>query len=161
MQSEGSVDILHSFFKGNFMAKLETRRINPIAHVTLLVVAIVIVFEVLVIFGLFELKAQTVAKYAPWAYESFLRLAGEHPESTPRWATIEEPEEADPATAVEANVTGLEPSAIPLLVPTNEVALGSNAVLEASVPLETEPEPIPVAVPTNAPAKLEEIVPVG
>ncbi|MCK4564141.1 MAG: hypothetical protein KAU94_05675 [Verrucomicrobia bacterium] len=143
------------------MAKLETRRINPIAHVTLVVVVIVIVFEVLVIFGLFELKAQTVAKYVPWAYEPFLKLVGEHPESIPRWATVEEPEEAGPTEAVGANMTGLEPSAIPLLVPTNEAALGSNVVLEASVPLETEPEPIPVAVPTNAPAKPEEIVPVG
>ena len=155
MQSEGSVDILPFVFYEDFlMAKLETHRINPIAHVTLLVVAIVIVFEVLVIFGLFELKAQTVAKYAPWAYEPFLKLIGEHPESIPRWATVEEPEEADPAAAAEANATGLEPSAIPVLV--------SNVVLEASVPLETEPEPIPGAVPTNAPAaKPQETVPVG
>jgi hypothetical protein len=120
------------------MAKLETRRINPIAHVTLVAVIVVIVFEVLVIFGVFELKAQTVAKYAPWAYEPFLQLVGEHPESAPRWATVEEPKE-----------TKQEPLAVPLLVPTNETSAVTNAV----------PEPV---APTPAPAaQPKAIVPVG
>jgi len=141
---------------------VETRRINPIAHITTAVVVVLIAFEAVVIFGVFDLQAQTVAKYAPWAYEPFLKLVGEHPDSAPRRAPVEESDESDPSVAAEANATGLEPSAIPVLVPTNEAALGSNIVLKASVPLETDPEPIPVAVPTNAPvANPDEFVPVG
>lgn len=138
------------------MAKLETRRVNPIAQITLAAVVILIIFEVLVMGGVLELKSQTVAKYAPWAYEPFLRLVGEHPDSASRWATVEEVDESDPIVLPEVNVTGLEPSAIPLLVPTNETSVATN-----SVP-EPEAEPIQEVAPTNAPVAVpEEIVPVG
>ena len=144
------------------MEKQETRRINPIAHITLVLVLLLIVFEALVIFGVFELKAQTVAKHAPWAYEPFLKLVGEHPESAPRWASIEEPEEKQAVKATMVGVTGLEPSAIPVLVETNEATLATNLILEATVPLETEPEPVPVSAPIDAPEnEVREIVPVG
>jgi len=36
---------------------------------------------VLVIAGALEIKSSTVARIAPWAYEPFLKLVGEHPES--------------------------------------------------------------------------------
>ena len=144
------------------MAKLETHRINPIAHITLVAVIILIIFEVLVMGGVLELKSQAVAKYAPWAYEPFLKLVGEHPDSASRWATVEEADESDPIILSEVNAKGLEASAIPVLVSTNEMVLEANILLEASVPLETETEPIPVDVPTNAPvADPEEIIPVG
>lgn len=144
------------------MAKLEKRRVNPIAHVASLAVVILIIFEGLVIVGALELKAQAVAKYAPWAYEPFLKLVGEHPESAPRWATVEESEKGGPVELEIANVTGLDPSAIPVLIETNELVLTTNLVIEATVPLEVEPEPIPVAIPTNAPeGELQKIVPVG
>ncbi len=144
------------------MEKQETRRINPIAHITLVLVLLLIVFEALVIFGVFELKAQTVAKHAPWAYEPFLKLVGEHPESAPRWASVEEPEEKQAVKATMVGVTGLEPSAIPVLVETNEAMLATNLILEATVPLDVEPDPVPVVAPTNAPkADPQEIVPVG
>ena len=144
------------------MDKQEKRRINPIAQITLTAVVVLVIFEFLVIFGALELKAQTVAKYAPWAYEPFLRLVGEHPESTPRWASVEEPEEEDAIEATVAGVTGLEPSAIPVLIETNETVLATNLILEATVPMEVESEPVPVAAPTNRPAdKPQEIVPVG
>lgn len=144
------------------MGKQETGRRNPIAHITLLFVVLLFIFEASVIAGIFELKAQTVAKYAPWAYEPYLRLIGEHPDSTPRWVTVEETEEEPAEEIAIANMTGLEPSAIPVLVETNEAVLATNLILEASVPLEVEPEPLPVIMPTNAPSgELEEAEPVG
>lgn len=108
------------------MAKLETRRVNPIAHVTFVAVAILIFFEVLIVFGVFELRSQTVAKYAPWAYEPFLRLVGEHPESAPRWASIDKPKETEmaPTNAVPEPI-------VPVVVPTNAPA----AKLEEIVPV--------------------------
>ncbi len=99
------------------MAKLETRRVNPIAHITFAGVVVLIVFEALVIFGVFELQAQTVAKYAPWVYEPFLRLVGEHPDSVPRQAAVEEVNESEPTVLPEANATGSEPT--PVVAPTN------------------------------------------
>jgi hypothetical protein len=144
------------------MDKLDTRRINPISHVATLAVLLLIVFEVLIIFGALELKAQTVAKYVPWAYEPFLRLVGEHPESAPRWAMVEEPEEFEPVEPVVSGVSGLDPSAIPVLMGTNGVAIASNVLLEATVPLEIDSVPIPVMAPTNAPKPTaEDVVPVG
>lgn len=144
------------------MDKQETRRINPIAHITFVAVAVTVVFEFLVIFGTLELKAQTVAKYAPWAYEPFLRLVGEHPESTPRWASVEEPEGKETVESTVAGVTGLEPSAIPVLIETNETVLSTNLILDATVPQEVEFEPAPVSAPTNRPVdEPQEIVPVG
>jgi hypothetical protein len=140
------------------MSMQEARRRTPIAHITLVLVVLLILFEAVIIFGVFELKAQTVAKYAPWAYEPFLRLVGEHPESTPRWITIEEPEADEPVELAVASVTGLEPSAIPVLIETNESVLATNLVLEATVPLEIEPDPVPISAPTN---EVETIVPVG
>lgn len=144
------------------MDKQEKRRINPIAQITLTAVVVLVIFEFLVIFGALELKAQTVAKYAPWAYEPFLRLVGEHPESAPRWASVEEADEEETVDAAVVGVTGLEPSAIPVLVETDEAVLATNLALEATVPLEVEPEPTPVDVPTNRPVdESQEIVPVG
>ncbi len=139
------------------MGKQETRRRNLIARITLALVLLLIGFEVLVIFGVLELRAQTVAKYAPWAYEPFLRFVGEHPESTPHWATVEEPEDESVESTI-VGVTGLESSTIPVLIETNEAVLATNLVLEATVPLEIDPDPIPTSVPTN---EVEVIVPVG
>lgn len=144
------------------MEKLETRRRNPVAHITLVAVILLVVFEALVIFGALELKAQTVAKHAPWAYEPFLRLVGEHPESTPKWASVEDPAEKEPAESSVASMTGLESSAIPVLIETNATLLATNLVLEATVPLEIDSDPVPVAAPANAPEdESEEVVPVG
>lgn len=144
------------------MGRSETRRINPLANITIVAVLIVLVFECLVIFGALELKAQSVAKYAPWAYEPFLRLVGEHPDSPPRWAAVEEPEAVDSSATSLAAVTGLEPSVIPVLIETNETLLSTNVVLEATTPAEVEPEPVPVLQPALKPEeKSPEIVPVG
>lgn len=129
------------------MKKQNTRRINPVGQVTFIAVVVLIVFEVLIVCGAFELQPQTVEKHAPWAYEPFLRLIGEHPDSTPSWV---------PVALVEpdSNLTGLESLAIPLL-------LSTNVILEASIPFEVDPTPVRVS--TNAPSgdAVEEFVPVG
>lgn len=144
------------------MDKRETRRINPIAHIALIAVLLLIIFEMLVIFGAMELRAQTVAKYAPWAYEPFLKLVGEHPDSAPRRAAIEEVEEDEDDLSTVAGVAGLNPSAIPVLIETDEAGSATNAILEATVPTEAESDPVPVYAPTNRPpVRQEKVVPVG
>jgi hypothetical protein len=127
------------------MKTLDTRRTNPISRAAALAVGILILFEALVIGGVFELEAQTVAKYAPWAYEPFLKLVGEHPASKPRGATIEKPKESDRDPSAIAGVAEFAPAAIPVPVETNEAP----------------PAIIPVPEPVPPPAAPEKIVPVG
>jgi len=137
------------------MAKRETRRINPIAHITLVLVAMLVLLEVFVILGGLELRAQTVRKYAPWAHEAFLRMVGEHPGSKPRWLVNEEPA---PEESAVTDLAGLAPEGIPRLMETNDVVATTNQLIEPTIPPEAEG--IPVLVPTNSPPA-EEVVPVG
>ncbi len=138
------------------MKDRETRRTSPLAKITLALVVVVVFLEAFVIFGGLELRAQTVEKYAPWAYEPFLKLVGEHPGSKPRWLAEQEASAEEPAVA---NVAGLAPEAIPQLLETNAPA-ATNQLIEPTVPQETEA--VPVLPPTNSPAAAEEeVVPVG
>lgn len=145
------------------MEKRETRRINPIAQITLTAVLVLVLFELLIIFGAMQLEARTVAKIAPWAYEPFLKLVGEHPESTPRWAVVEETDESAAADSPVAGVAGLQPMAIPVLTETNAPA-ETNAPPDTDTGNETPsvPEAEPTAAPDKKPSqKPDEAVPVG
>ena len=140
------------------MSKLESRRTNPIAHITLIAVLMLLVFQFFSMVGVLELKAGTVAKYAPWAYEPFLRLVGEHPESAPRWASVEEVEAPPPASPDIVELTGLDSSLIPVLIETNTAALSTNTILEATIPRDVETDP----ASTNRPIEKQlEVAPVG
>ena len=143
------------------MKDRETKRTSPLAKITLGLVGIVVVLEVFVIFGGLELKEQTVKKYAPWAYEIFLRLVGEHSGSMPQWIA-EEPTDAEEPVA--KNVAGLAPEAIPQLLETN-APVSTNLLIEPTVPLETNAlvstnlliEPT-VPLETNAPASTNLLI---
>lgn len=115
------------------MAKVQARRINPIAQVTALVVGVLIGFEALVISGAFELQAPTVAKYIPWAYEPFLKLVGEHPDSAPRLAFVEETKPDGGSSGEPRGLTGFAPEAIPDLSKIPDSPVITNSTLpEAS-----------------------------
>lgn len=144
------------------MDKRNTRRINPVAHFATLAVTALVVFEVLVMAGALELKAQTVAKYAPWAYEPFLKLVGEHPDSAPRLAVVQEDEDADISTLALTGLGDFPPEAIPVLAETNETERAENIVPGPSASLEAEAQPSPTTSTNNLPVFNEnEIVPVG
>ncbi|MCF7864501.1 MAG: hypothetical protein K9L89_06915 [Kiritimatiellales bacterium] len=157
------MDILLLVLKESPMGKINTRRINPVSHVAALAVTMLVVFEVLVMAGVLELKAQTVAKYAPWAYEPFLKLIGEHPDSASRWAAAVEESDAGKEKDAVAYVAGIAPSALPILIETNSVVpQTTNAVPELSVPPEEAVTNLPPVAPVNAPQPgPEDIVPVG
>lgn len=143
------------------MEKLEKRRRNPLAKVAVLVVLVLLVIECGVMFGVYELQGKTVAKYAPWAYEPFLRLVGEHPDSTPRGAAIEEEKKRYRPVSAVADLGGIAPTAFESMIDTN-APLATNVILEASIPIETDVEPEPVTtLPESTPAEVEEAVPVG
>lgn len=140
------------------MSKNESHRVNPVGHVALIAVLILLGFQLLAILGAVELKSGTVAKVAPWAYEPFLRLVGEHPDSKPRWASVEEADQPATSSTDVVALTGLESSAIPLLIETNAAAQSANTILEATTPLDVEEG----SATTNIPAeKLLDVPPVG
>ena len=135
------------------MSELETRRIVPMAYVATTGVVILVVFELLIILGAFELKPATVANVAPWAYEPFLKLIGEHPDSKSK-----EPEEVA-ATNKVVTVAGFSPEELSVTLDP-EVTLPEPVIIEPTVPLEGESMVVPVIVPATV-VDPEEVVPVG
>jgi len=137
------------------MKKKESRRIVPISIVTSTLVLLLAVFELLLIGGVLEIRAATVARIAPWACEPFLKLVGEHPDSgANKNKSKEAPEPASPSSAMDI-ISGF--SADVLLAETN--AVPDTTGIEAAAATNGSPAVEVPMVETNAPPK--EIVPVG
>ena len=112
------------------MSKLESRRIVFASYVAVVAVGVLVIGEVVMLSGLLELQPATVARVAPWAYEPFLKLIGEHPTSrahrgadpqlTPAVMTVEG---FDPGTLS----TPLDPEFVPL----------TNSLIEPFYPVES------------------------
>ena len=143
------------------MSKKQSRRRVPVSAVTMVAVLILVFFEVLVIGGVFSVKASTVARIAPWAYEPFLRLVGEHPESERLQARSRKEQGVDASSGM-ASIAGLntEGVIIELGAPVDEGG-------EVSPDAERSPESATNTVPEGAsvtnpvPERSGEVVPVG
>ncbi len=109
-------------------------------------------FEALVISGAVETKASTIAKVAPWAYEPFLKLVGEHPDSYRKRGDVDSRRDTQPEASAIDMVTGL--SAESLLVETNVVPDIQESMDTTNTPAE------PSATPLSDPEP-EKVVPVG
>jgi hypothetical protein len=132
------------------MKNKEHRRIVPISVVTLVALVILAVFEGLMIGGVVRVKSTTVAKWAPWAYEPFLRLIGEHPDA------LRQKEASTKVPAPEPELTGLDEitgfSSESIGLESNDVpAIAPPEVVEQIEPEVYEP-------PTNSAGK---VIPVG
>jgi hypothetical protein len=133
------------------MKSKESRRLVPVAFVAVVTFAVVFVCEALVIGGVFEMRSSTVAKVAPWAYEPFLRLVGEHPDSNWQGPPSPGPQEARSEMTTLDMVKGLRPDA---------AVEETNGIPEVEPALEPEAEkPAATAETPAAPAK--KVVPVG
>ncbi len=86
------------------MKSIETRRISRVAQLAAVLVGILFLFEIVMLCGIVDLKSDWVAKNAPWAYEPFLRLTGEHPQQREAAA----PEQEVPASPVSEIVVPVE-----------------------------------------------------
>ncbi len=124
----------------------ESRRIVPVSVIATSLVVCLVGLEVLVISGALELKGATVARIAPWAYEPFLKLVGEHPASQVNAKRNEASASSAPLSAMEV-VASFNADA--LLAETNEVQ-----EVEAA-----KPDPEPEEPAQEEPPK--EVVPVG
>ncbi len=100
------------------MKSIETRRISRIAHFTMIAVGALVLFEAAMLGGIVDLRSSWVARHAPWAYEPFLRLVGEHPDSP--WAVRPEQEKSAAASSVSDMVLPAKTDAVPEAVQQGE-----------------------------------------
>jgi hypothetical protein len=142
------------------MKDFESRRIMPLGHVAMVAVGVLVVFELAVAGGMVRLPAGIVAKYAPWAYEPFLKMVGEHPDVIPAWVATQKERENPEKTASTGIGTVAEMGEIPLSVlqEANTSTSAVHSILEPSIPLFSEPEEAEVISPTD---ENGEFIPVG
>jgi hypothetical protein len=131
---------------------------TPVAS---LVFVALVVFELCIIFGALEMDAALVRTHAPWAYEPFLRLVGEHPEQVSKWGirkgTAEKDESGGPGAM--SAIAEFHPEQLAV---TLDAVQQTNAVVEPAEPVEDAPVLEPMVPPTNeAEQPEEEAVPVG
>jgi hypothetical protein len=145
------------------MSKKESRRIVPLSAVAIVAFVMLVVFEVLIIGGVFGVKASTVARIAPWAYEPFLKLVGEHPESESLQESVRGRKEAGAdAPSGMASVAGLNSDKLIIDLDAQTEAgaeVGSEAVLPAGNPSNTVPAGSSITNPI--PERPGDVVPVG
>ena len=88
------------------------RRVVPVSTVALVSVSIVLLVELITVTGFFEhLQTKQVGRYAPWAYDAFLRWVGEHPDELP---PVAKEIETTPQSDAQKDSTSGERSPLPL-----------------------------------------------
>lgn len=125
------------------MTDVEQRRVVPVSMVMTVCFSIMAVLQVAVIAGGLELKSATVQKVAPWAYEPFLRLVGEHPDQL-RYV-VKEGEGGSTSTSSGINtIAGFSPDELEINLENTTAMPSTNVLLEPSIPtVEPEPEEKP------------------
>ena len=140
------------------MKETTARRIVPISIVTMIVFGLMALFQIFVITGGYELEAATVKKAAPWAYESFLKLTGEHPDTRPEW--IKEKKAVNPEIDM-ITIGGIRPEDISVTIE-DQPLTKKKVVIEPTKPIEEKARVIPVSIPkVEKNEKPGEVVPVG
>ncbi|MDF7799903.1 hypothetical protein P4C99_10525 [Pontiellaceae bacterium B1224] len=118
-----------------------------------MLIVILVLFQTIMLSGLYELKSSTVRKSAPWFYPTFLKLVGEYPSArlaaAPQGA--ESAEEKSGPSAM-ATVAGFKPEEFDITIENVE-----SPILE---PAEEAATVIPVSQPEE-PEPVDENIPVG
>lgn len=132
------------------------KRSIPVALKATVVLCILGLFELFVIMGGLTLRAASVKQVAPWAYETYLRLVGEHPDSLSKWAVAEKRDKKTESQTVSsiASFAGFRPDQIPVTL--------ENVDKRPVVEPDEQRTMAPVQAPTNRPPQPEKSdVPVG
>lgn len=125
------------------MTDVEQRRVVPVSMVMTTLFSILGVLQISVIAGGLEVKSATVQKVAPWAYEPFLKLVGEHPDQL-RYKVKQSEEDAESSNSGITTIAGFAPGELGIELENAIDLPGTNILLEPSVPVpepEEKPEP--------------------
>lgn len=134
------------------MKNRESRRIVPVSVITLVVLAVLVVFEALIIIGALEVRTSTIAKVAPWAYEPFLRLVGEHPDSYRHRGGQDKEEDSRPGASGIELVAGLHGE---------RLDADTNRIPDSTELPDSGEEPSPETDSPPPEKSSDEVVPVG
>jgi hypothetical protein len=139
-------------------AKGTSRRIVPVSVAATVCFVLLATFELMVFGGVFQVKASVVRQVAPWAYEPFLKLTGEHPETNPALLQNEAPDETKKGVSASsmATVAGFRPEELSIELDTD--GFETNTVPESGRPTDAGRD---AEQDAEDPVPMEEIVPVG
>lgn len=132
------------------MSDVEIRRKVPVAVLALICVSIIGILQILLLTGAYQVDAGTVRKFAPFLYNPFRKVVGEHPSTRPQ--TAETQAVTSRETEIET-VTGIKPEELSIKIEAPAVELPED--LPAA-----EPVIIPAGEPA-APDPLNSDEPVG
>lgn len=131
------------------MKDVESRRKVPAAVIAMICVSVIGLLQLLLVTGAYQVDSGTVRKIAPFLYNPFRKMMGEHPSTRPQTA---ESQASSRDLEIET-VTGIKPEDLSIEIKT-----------EGSVPAIEAPEEgktiIPVSEPEK-PAPLDSDEPVG
>ena len=144
------------------------KRVVRITVVASLIFAALLIFELFIIGGGLDVNASVVRKHAPWAYEPFLKLVGEHPDQFSLWGISSRDAEAGAAEAPDplTSIAGINPDQLSVTLEavegTNTVVERTNTVVHPAEPDATSPVLVPVVSPTDeSDDSADEEIPVG
>jgi len=143
------------------MRKKESRRRVPVSAMAIIVFAVLVVLEMLLLAGALEIRSSTVARIAPWAYEPFLKLVGEHPESdTMKESAFDRTAGGADMPSGMAAVAGFNPEGLIIDLDTQaEESEDPETVVPAENPSNAVPADAAITNPVPAPSG--NVVPVG
>jgi len=131
------------------MKDVETRRKVPAAVIAMICVSFIGIIQLLLVTGAYQVDSGTVRKMAPFLYNPFRKMMGEHPSTRPQSA---ESQASSGETGIET-VTGIKPEDLSIEIKT-----------EGSVPAIVVPEETNTLIPASEPEKplpLDSDKPVG
>ena len=142
------------------MKQINTRRIVPASIMAVVAFSILGLVQLFIVAGGFEIPASTVRKIAPFAYEPYRKLVGEHPSTRPDWldAGGEAKTSGNDSPSAMATVAGFRPEELAVKI---EGVEEKPVILEPSVPVE---KPVGAEQPVAEPEKrtpVDDDVPVG
>lgn len=121
------------------MNDVEIRRRVPAAVTALICVLVFGLFQLLMLSGAYEIDAGVVRKIAPFLYNPFRKLVGEHPSTRPQTADAQTANSRD--TAIET-ITGLKPGELSIQIDGTEAE--QPAELPVIIPVSEPDEPNPL-----------------
>ncbi|MBN2163432.1 MAG: hypothetical protein JXR25_00980 [Pontiellaceae bacterium] len=125
------------------MSRKIPSRVVPISVIAIALLAMLILCEILIMGGFLEVRASTVARIAPWATESFLKLVGDHPDSP--WRIRKNAPDAPGPSTMDV-IAGFDPNA--LLSDSNDVP---DEIESPGLPDEPSDVVVPEVVDDNIP----------